>query len=34
MLRRLSELIEAIRIGLFKQNQFEFSAPWNPRSGR
>ena len=33
MRKRLRELLEAIRIGLCKQNQLEFSAPWNPRTG-
>jgi len=30
----LHRVAETIRIGLCKQNEFEFSAPWNPRSPR
>jgi|GEM_PF-4832662 len=26
-----ARLAETVRVGLCKQNEFEFSAPWNPR---
>jgi hypothetical protein len=32
-LAALRRLAETIRFGLCKQNEFEFSAPWNPRRG-
>ena len=34
LLARLHRLVETIRVGLCKQNEFEFSAPWNRRRGR
>ena len=31
MRSKFADLIEAIRVGLNKQNEIEFSAPWAPR---
>ena len=28
-----NDLIETIRIAMCKLNEFQFSAPWNPRAG-
>ena len=33
MRKSFRELIEAIRVGLCKLNEMQFSAPWNPRTG-
>ncbi|HYI64886.1 MAG TPA: hypothetical protein VEW71_08385 [Allosphingosinicella sp.] len=34
LLPALRRLAETIRLGLCKQNELDFSAPWNPRSPR
>ena len=33
MRSKFADLVEAIRIGLCKLNEIQFSAPWNPRTG-
>jgi hypothetical protein len=34
LLARLHRLGETIRVALCKQNEIQFSAPWNPRRPR
>jgi hypothetical protein len=34
LLAKLRHLGETVRVALCKQNEIEFSAPWNPRRPR
>lgn len=34
ILQSLRDLAETVRLGLCKLNEFQFSAPWNPRRPR